>query len=128
MEATSRPMLEPLTDLPIEEPAEGAQALRHARNTGPSGEAAVPAKSPPGAPAGGDELIDPEALLGASEPPSVVPEREAPAPAAPCLEAGLELVDPELDMSGLRPVLPRAAAPAPAPAAEVVDRPAPEFR
>ena len=139
MEATSRPMLEPLTDLPVEEPPEGAPTPRPGRNPSTPGEAAARAteapKPRPGEATAGDELIDPEELLGASQPLSMASERDTAAPAVttPPRDAGtssLDLVDPELDLSGLRPVLPRAAAAAagaPTLAADVIDRPAPEF-
>ena len=86
MEATSRPMLEPLTDLPVEEPPEGAPTPRPGRNTSTPGEAAARAmetpKPRPGEATTGDELIDPEELLGASEPLSMASERDTPGP--PC--------------------------------------------
>src|SRR5690242_12930537 len=112
MEATPGPMLEPLTDLPVEEPVEGAPTLQPARNTSASSggaaarTAAEAPKAPPGAATAGDELINPEDLLAASEPLSVAPERDTAASSVAASgaavaardDAGIgssELVDPE---------------------------------
>ncbi len=74
MEAASRPVLEPLADLPVEEPLGGGHATsapgaagRAAQDTNPSPSQAV-AEVDAAALAGLDELLDPESLLGPPPP------------------------------------------------------------
>src|SRR6185437_5610896 len=112
-------MLEPLTDLPIEEPLDGGLPVRPARDSSapaPSGEGPVPTDARPAlvasAPsAAGEELIDPEVLLGMT-PPTLVEGAAsvstpaahdaasdqkgiAPAPAASSAPGTTDLIDPD---------------------------------
>ncbi len=97
MEAASRPVLEPLTDLPVEEPLGGGSATpapgaagRAAQHTNPSPSQAV-AEVDAAALAGLDELLDPESLLG---PPPPLAETRLGASSMPNPAPELQ-IDPE---------------------------------
>lgn len=122
MEAASRPTLELLADLPVEEPLDIPVAP-----AAPAGaqQASTPGKS---VDATGIEFINPETLFGAdahlaSAPPGELapPTLSAPAtPKSPSAEVELTLEDPkEVDR-----LLTSAPAPAPTPAAKSVATPA----
>lgn len=80
MEATSRSALEPLIDLPVEEPVDGRVASRAA--PGPT----TPATAPQEKPIDPEDLLDPAVLLTLSEDapfPDPAPSRTSPATSAP---------------------------------------------
>src|SRR6204780_1642591 len=122
MEAASRPPLELLPDLPVEEPADGASARREPPSAPrAAASAAAPVKS--AAPSRDPEqtglnFVDPEMFLGPDEKPSATQAVTAPPPAS---DSGLELLeDPVVDvmLETPAPVKP-AAAPAREPPAAI---------
>jgi hypothetical protein len=66
MEAASRPVFEPLTDLPVEAPIDGSVPVGAASSS--SGDSAHAGSRRGESDDSSDELIDPESLLGTSEP------------------------------------------------------------
>src|SRR4051794_5483844 len=122
MEAASRPPLEPLADLPVEEPfgvngsaskAEGANSSSPAASRGPGGTSATAASTPnptSAAPTDSDEdllahgvllNLDPEAPLDpsnwvSSHPSAPVPQAGYDSGLVPTLLASQELLDPEV--------------------------------
>ena len=66
MEAASRPVFEPLSDLPVEAPIDEGVPVGAAPS--PSGGSAKAGSRKAGTEDSADELIDPESLLGSSEP------------------------------------------------------------
>ncbi|HEX4676046.1 MAG TPA: hypothetical protein VH209_12000, partial [Steroidobacteraceae bacterium] len=66
MEAASRPVFEPLTDLPVEAPIDGSVPVGPASSSSVDSANAGPRKGE--SDGSSDELIDPESLLGTSEP------------------------------------------------------------
>ena len=113
MEAASRPPLELLPDLPVEEPADGASARREPPSAPrAAASAAAPVKS--AAPSRDPEqtglnFVDPEMFLGPDEKPSATQAVTAPPPAS---DSGLELLeDPVVDvmLETPAPVKPAAA-------------------
>src|SRR5580698_5083721 len=66
MEAASRPVFEPLSDLPVEAPIDEGVPVGAAPS--PSGDSAKAGSRKAGSEDSADELIDPESLLGSSEP------------------------------------------------------------
>jgi hypothetical protein len=115
MEAASRPPLELLPDLPVEEPADGASARREPPSAPrAAASAAAPVKS--AAPSRDPEqtglnFVDPEMFLGSDEKPSATQAVTAPPPAS---DSGLELLeDPVVDVMLETPApMKPAAAPA----------------
>jgi hypothetical protein len=131
MEATSRPPLEALPDLTLEEPLHPPKARAEA--------SAAPAGAPAGAEASkskdpeqtGLNFIDPEMFLGAGQTPSAVPVVNASEQTARAPEPALELVleDPVVDdmltappppTPPVVPAAPAAAAPKARSAADIV--------
>lgn len=83
-------MLEPLTDLPIEEPLEPGLPVRPARDGSVQAqERRTPAAAAPGT--AGEELIDPEMLLGMT--PATVVEEPASGPTPPAHDAASDQND-----------------------------------
>src|SRR5690349_4991654 len=123
MEAASRPPMEPLADLPLEEPAERASPASAARAPGPGAAQKGPAP-PAAAPEATQTLLKPEFLIGGDE-PTIPAVGEAPVEAPQALEldpdAPLTLEDNfEVDqMLSAAPHAPSRTAPAATP------RPAP---
>src|SRR5437868_10771405 len=66
MEAASRPVFEPLTDLPVEAPIDGSVSVGATSSS--SGDPAHAGSRKGESGDSTDELIDPESLLGTSEP------------------------------------------------------------
>jgi hypothetical protein len=113
MEAASRPPLELLPDLPVEEPVDGASARREPPSTpraAASGTAPVKSAAPSRDPEQtGLNFVDPEMFLGPDEKPSAVQAVSAPPPVS---DSGLELLeDPVVDdmLESPAPVKPAAA-------------------
>ena len=119
MEAASRPPLELLPDLPVEEPLDNAATPREppvlpAAAAGASAKASAPAARDPEQT--GLNFVDPEMFLAPGQESSAV---QATTVATPKAAEPLELVleDPVVDdMLTAPPAAPAAAAPAPAPA------------
>jgi hypothetical protein len=113
MEAASRPPLELLPDLPVEEPVDGASARkeppstpRAAASTAAPVKSAAPSRDPEQT---GLNFVDPEMFLSADEKPAATQAVAAPPPAA---DSGLELLeDPVVDemLETPAPVKPAAA-------------------
>src|SRR3984885_501269 len=120
MEAASRPPLELLPDLPVEEPADGASARREppsAPRTAASAAAPVKSAAPSRDPEQtGLNFVDPEMFLGSDEKPSA---SQAVTPPPPASASGLELPEDPVVVVRLEPPAPvkPAAAPAPEPPA-----------
>ncbi|HSY46892.1 MAG TPA: hypothetical protein VK800_12635 [Steroidobacteraceae bacterium] len=121
MEAASRPPLELLPDLPVEEPLDNAATPREppvlpAAATGASAKSSAPAARDPEQT--GLNFVDPEMFLAPGQESSAV---QATTVATPKASEPLELVleDPVVDDMLTAPsAAPAAAAPAPAPAAK----------
>jgi hypothetical protein len=134
MEAASRPTLEPLSDLPVEEPPDAAKL----RPESPANAGAPPVLQPPSAPESpprdpeqtGLNFVDPELFLAAGQQPSAVPVATPPKDPEPA--PALELEDPLVDemLTSAPPPAAAAKGPTPAPARAAVaserkDPPAP---
>lgn len=113
MEAASRPKMEPLPDLPVEEPLDAATR----RTEPPAAPPAPPVVQAAGAPAAtskdpeqtGLNFVDPEMFLGAGQQPTAVPVTAPSRDSEPTPE--LELEDPVVDDMLSSPPPPAAAAP-----------------
>jgi hypothetical protein len=120
MEAASRPSLELLPDLPVEEPLDNAATRREP--PAPPGAAAAETAAKP-APAARDpeqtglNFVDPEMFLAPGQEPSAIPVAAAAASAKAAEPLELVLEDPVVDDMLSAPPAPAATAAAAAPAA-----------
>ena len=126
MEAASRPPLEPLSDLPVEEPLDTTTPRKE-----PQAAVSAPATAQPDSPGlaskspeqTGLNFVDPEMFLATGKYPTIVPVEEPAKPPEPPPGLELELEDPVVDVMLTAPPPPKAVIPTPA-AAKVEAAPA----
>ena len=132
MEAASRPPLEPLSDLPVEEPLDTATPLKE-----PQAAPAAPAKAQPDASSlaskspeqTGLNFVDPEMFLATGKYPTIVPVEEPSKPPEPPPGLELELEDPVVDVMLTAPPPPQpVVVPTPPAAAAAKSEAAPAAR
>ncbi|HYM29270.1 MAG TPA: hypothetical protein VET66_14065 [Steroidobacteraceae bacterium] len=118
MEAASRPPLEPLSDLPVEEPLDTTTPRQEPQAAAAAPAAAQPdptslaSKSPEQT---GLNFVDPEMFLATGKYPTIVPVEEPAKPPEPPPGLELELEDPVVDVMLTAPPPPKpTVAPTPA--------------
>jgi len=120
MEVASRPPLEPLSDLPVEEPLDTTTPRKE-----PQAAVSAPATAQPDSPGlasknpeqTGLNFVDPEMFLATGKYPTIVPVEEPAKPPEPPPGLELELEDPVVDVMLTAPPPPKPAVVAPTPAA-----------
>jgi hypothetical protein len=113
MEAATRPALEPLSDLPVEEPLDASPPRKDPRSEPPAPPVVQPPAAgtePPRAEQTGLNFVDPEMFLAAEQQPTAVPVGVPDA--MPEVPRELELEDPVVDDLLTAPPPPVTARPA----------------
>ncbi len=134
MEAASRPPLEPLSDLPVEEPLDTATPRQEPQAAPSAPAAAAPPDSKSLASRNPEQtglnFVDPEMFLATGKYPTLVPVEEPARPPEPPPGLELELEDPVVDVMLTAPPPPPkpAVVPPPAPPAAAKTEAAPAAR